>query len=112
MNAGLLSFAAQVSAHQEFVERHGFNLNASLPTPTDSSSAARWRKPTQQGLRNREMVLHILGDGQVHDFGELQRSLPLSRAGLKWLLARLVEEQRIELAEKPRSGRYNHYRLV
>lgn len=92
MNAGPLSWSAQLAGHVAFVEAHRIEVAAPPPPRSDSGK----RRSTANAERNRDYLLHALADGKPHRFVDLRAALPgLTRNGIYSLVATLEAEGRV-----------------
>ena len=96
MSAGLLSWPAQLAAHQRFIADHAAAAQA---TPKPGA-------PRHGGIANRQKVLHALRDGAAHYFPDIAAALPhLSRQGAYYVIDALVAERLITATAETRTRR-------
>lgn len=97
MNAGLLTWSVQVSAHAAFVE------SRQIESPPALAPVGHIRR---QGVVNRQRILNALRDGKTHPFCDLCAALPgMSRQGIYWLCDQLKAEGHIDWTGGSRSRR-------
>lgn len=101
MMPGLLTWGAQIAAHAAYVEAHRIEVAPPAPRSTNGK-----RRSTANAVRNRDVLLHALRDGEPHPFADIVAALPgLTRNGIYYLIAALEEEG---LVARTRHERGNH----
>lgn len=102
-----LSWSAQVAAHAAYVEAR----RIVVPPATPRAPVVGKRRSPASGISHRAALLHALGDGRPHRFGDLVAALPgLSRQGIYYLCDQLKAEGRLDWVIANRSNRI--YRLT